>query len=273
MRQVPTSGVLLVLVLNLLLDNSFVAAFVLVSEKATTSPLFIEHHHVATRQRPSRMKATLFPDNKQQDIDDGLIRSSHILTVAYENTLATVRVFCNETILAALERQSPEVAIQLGLPGCALPSDCRRGNCLTCTAQHLPGSQVSNLQPATSVNNAPATMVGSDSTGSGDDSCVVGDGLSPAMSKHVKEMGYALTCSSTITGDGVIIRLNVNDQVWQDLYKVRLEGEEEQSRRQIARQAVAREMRKSAERNVVAWAQQTEEAFKKSSSSNSADDF
>lgn len=187
---------------------------------------------------------------KQHDNRDGI--SSHILTVSYENSLATVRVFRNETILAALER-SPEVAVQLGLPGCALPFDCRRGNCLTCAAQHLPGSQVSNLQPATSVNAAPGAVV-------------VGDGLSPGMSKLVKDMGYALTCSSTITGDGVSIRLNVNDQAWQDLYRIRLEDEEQT--RQIARKAVAQMMRRSAERNVFAWAQQTEEAFKKSISAD-----
>jgi hypothetical protein len=282
--QISRSAVLLSLVLNLL-AKVFVAGFLFPGK----TPFLFDHHY-SSRQRHLSLRTKslrLFhrsrtsgaslqerlrtrqwsssSDDYSENQQSSDVRG-HILTVSYENSMATVRVFRNETILAALER-SPEVAIQLGLPGCALPSDCRRGNCLTCTAQHLPGSQLSNLQPATSFNSAPDTAATMHD--GGDDGCV-GDGLSPAMAKDVKEMRYVLTCSSTIAGDGVSLRLNVNDQAWQDLYRVRLEDKEET--RQIARQAVARVMRRSAERNVVAWAQQTEEAFKKSGSS-AADDF
>ena len=55
------------------------------------------------------------------------------VTVSYEGQSCNIIVLPNESILAALERQSIYVQSQLTtLPD--MPSDCRRGNCMTCAA-------------------------------------------------------------------------------------------------------------------------------------------
>jgi len=156
----------------------------------------------------------------------------HLLTVSYEDRSCEVPVQPGETILAALERSG--VSRDLCLP--EMPSDCRRGNCMTCTAQHLLGSKTSNLVRGE-------------------------DGLSPELSKQVAERGYVLTCSSYIEGDGVQLKLGENNQAWNAMYRLRLQEEETQ---RVARAAMARVIRKSAERNLDEWAKETEEIYEKS---------
>uniref|UniRef100_A0A7S2YSW2 2Fe-2S ferredoxin-type domain-containing protein n=1 Tax=Entomoneis paludosa TaxID=265537 RepID=A0A7S2YSW2_9STRA len=146
-----------------------------------------------------------------------------------------VPVYPGETILAALER----LASSGGTSGANIPPpfDCRRGNCLTCSAQHTSESAATNLIDTTD------------------------NGLSPYVAKTIAERGYVLTCSSTVTGPGVSLTLGANNQLWDYVYRGRLESEETES---AARAAMAKAIRISAERNVEEWAEQTESAYQKS---------
>lgn len=161
-----------------------------------------------------------------------LSMAEHSLTVSYDGRSCEVTVEPGETILAALERSG--VARELCLP--EMPSDCRRGNCLTCTAQHLSGSKTTSLIRGE-------------------------DGLSPELSKQVADRGCVLTCSSYIEGEGVELKLGENNQAWNDLYRLRLNEEETQ---RVAREAMARVIRRSAERNINEWAKETEDIYEKS---------
>ena len=154
-----------------------------------------------------------------------------------------VPVWDGETILSALERAanagvSPGTGGSGAGGGCLIPppSDCRRGNCLTCTARHNVDSKVSNLQ---SMN----------------------DGLSPHVAARIAEKGYILTCSSTISGPGVSLTLGKNNQLWDYVYRHRLE---EEGTEITAREAMAKAIRLSAERNVLEWQEQTERAYQES---------
>ena len=156
----------------------------------------------------------------------------HTLQVAYEGISAEVPVRPGETILSALERSG--VPRRLCLP--EMPSDCRRGSCLTCAATHASGSEISSLQRGE-------------------------DGLTPCLSEKMKGLNYVMTCSSTVSGDGVKLELGKNHQAWEDIHRSRLEDDEIQ---QIAQEAMALTIRKFAERNVQRWTQETEEILRQS---------
>ena len=136
-----------------------------------------------------------------------------------------------ETLLAAMERTG--AADRLSLP--SLPYDCRRGNCLTCSGRHMEGSSEASLHR-------------------GD------DGLSPHMSKAVKKAGYLLTCSSFVVGNGLKVQLGVNDRVWNDMYRFRMQDD---AAVRVAREAMARVIRLVAEENITKWKKETEEILKK----------
>jgi hypothetical protein len=156
--------------------------------------------------------------------------TNYTMQVSYEGQSCSISVQPGETILAALERSSNTST--LCLP--EMPADCRRGNCLTCTASHRPDSQKENIWRGE-------------------------DGLAPYMSKCVSGKGYVLTCSSSIHGNGVHLELGENHQVWDDMYRTRVQDEDSQ---RIAREAKAHVIRKAAERNVVEWTEETEEVFR-----------
>ena len=144
-----------------------------------------------------------------------------------------IPVIPGESILTALERAAGQ-----GLTSAtSVPSDCRRGNCLTCSAQHAPGSDHQHLQALQS------------------------NGLSPHVAHEIAQRGYILTCSSTVTGPGVQLTVGTNHDLWEFIYKERFETEEAQS---TARSAMAKAIRMSAERNVDEWCEQTEKAYRES---------
>lgn len=153
-------------------------------------------------------------------------QEEYSVQVSYEGRSCEIHVRPYETLLAAMERTG--AADQLSLP--SLPSDCRRGNCFTCSGRHVDGSK-------------------KDSLVRGD------DGLSPHMSREVEKAGYLLTCSSFVVSNGLKIRLGENDKVWNDMYKMRLEDERAVH---IGRVAKARVIRRAAESNVPKWTKQTE---------------
>ena len=164
------------------------------------------------------------PDN---DVD-----SSYELQVSYEGSTCTITVTKDdESILAALERNRDRL-VSINIP--SLPSDCRRGNCLTCTAGHAQGSNVSALQR-------------------GD------DGLSPYLSSLAAQQGYILTCSSKVTGNGLHLELGMNHNAWKALYRDRLESE---AATVAGWRAMAKTIRKADEENPRRWKQETETVLK-----------
>jgi hypothetical protein len=105
------------------------------------------------------------------------------------------------------------------------------------------------------------TCVGTHATESNESSIVHGeDGLSPHISKQARKRGYILTCSSYVVGDGVKLQIGDNNKAWDYLFRERLE---EESTQLAGREAMAKVIRISAERNVVDWAKETEEVLRK----------
>ncbi|MGK3759037.1 MAG: ferredoxin [Bacillariaceae sp.] len=155
----------------------------------------------------------------------------------YENNSCDIQARSNETLLTAFERNQHSLEQKLGLPSHMIPSDCRRGNCLTCTGTHASAS--SRLSSGTSVIC--------------DD-----DGLSPHMSRTIQEKGYVLTCSTRVIGEGLQLNLGENQKVWKDIYQERFENGPVQD---VAWAAMARTKRLSDERNVPRWQKVTEEGI------------
>jgi len=157
--------------------------------------------------------------------------SHYSIQISYEGRTCTTEISPGESILSAMERSG--AADQLALP--SLPSDCRRGNCLTCVGRHTPGSDESNLQRGE-------------------------DGLSPYMSDQARKRGYILTCSSTVRGNGVKLEVGRHDDAWEELYKTRTEDEETQ---RAGRAAMAKTIRMHAENHVDEWIDETTETLRK----------
>lgn len=170
--------------------------------------------------------------------DQSLDRPGTTITVSYAGQACNITVGSNESILSALERQSTYIQSHLtNLPD--LPSDCRRGNCLTCAASLI-------WPPRTDSNQILHTL---------------DDGLSPAMSELMVEKGYILTCSSFLPPSAPVLRLElgVQDDVWKDVYRDRFTTPETQL---AARSAMARVLRQSAESNLPEWMRSTEEVLR-----------
>ena len=84
------------------------------------------------------------------------------------------------------------------------------------------------------------------------------DGLSPALSINSiddDDENFFLTCRSTVTGPGVEVQVGQNSIVWKHMYKTRFEDE---STRQATDAALARVLRKAAERFPKEWREKTE---------------
>ena len=161
-------------------------------------------------------------NNNNNKGDDDL---NYTMDISYEGKTCTTTIRPGESILSALERTTSFAA----------PSDCRRGNCLTCVGRHAPGSHTDQLQR-------------------GD------DGLSPYMSQEAQKRGYILTCSSTVRGNGVKLHIGSQQDAWTELYQQRLE---EEPIKHAGRVAMAKVIRMNAEQNVEEWTQETEELLRK----------
>jgi ferredoxin len=166
------------------------------------------------------------------------------ITVSYAGQACNITVGINESILAALERQSTFIQSHLtALPD--LPSDCRRGNCLTCAASLM------------WEENDDSPFLDTEFIHTQD------DGLSPAMSEMIANKGYILTCSSFITpqrsAPAMRLELGVQEDVWKEVYRDRFTTAESQL---TAQAAMARVLRKSAERNLPDWIRATERVLR-----------
>jgi len=168
-----------------------------------------------------------------EDEDDDTPPPEYTITLHYEDSSCDIQARSDETILMALERN--QLSLQrLGLPNSMIPSDCRRGNCLTCTGTHA----------SVSSRLASGTAVVCD-----------GDGLSPHMSRTIQEKGYILTCSTRVVGEGLQLNLGENHNVWKDVFQDRLEEEPTQNTKWAA---MARSKRRSDELNKDRWEKEME---------------
>ena len=173
--------------------------------------------------------------------------NSYPVQIHHQGHVATIFVRENEPILQALERQSTipnnsndrdssleGQAIEGGksLSLSHIPHDCRRGNCLTCSSRIKTKSNTQNI--VVNVNN----------------------GLSPTVDSELIKSGYILTCCSFITGPGVALELDKNDQVWDMIYRKRMCNNDT---KKIALEAQARLLRRVSEENVGKWKRRMEE--------------
>jgi ferredoxin len=146
-----------------------------------------------------------------------------------ESSLLRISVKAEETILNAVERQVSWF----------VPSDCRRGNCLTCAVSHAEGSVQSNL-----IQDE--------------------DGLSPVLSEVLQQQKFILACSSYVVGNGVKLRLGRNYAAWNSIYNDHLTHCPDTQR--ICQEASAKAMRMAAEANIKRWLFKTENSYKNPSS-------
>lgn len=154
---------------------------------------------------------------------------SYPVQIIHQGRKTTINVHENEPILQALERQSTiaDGRDQKALALSNVPHECRRGNCLTCASRAV--------KSTTSDNNLVAN---------------VDNGLSPTISSELTKSGYVLTCCSYVTGEGVVLELDQNNEVWDVVYKQRLcDGDT----KQVALEAQARLLRRVDEENVDKW--------------------
>jgi ferredoxin len=199
----------------------------------TTTPR-IKTTHICSSLSSYNEDSSSTSSNSNSSTPSSSTENEYSITVHYENRSCDILVRSDETILTALERNQLSLE-NLGLPNSMIPSDCRRGNCLTCTGTHA----------SVSSRLASGTAVVCD-----------GDGLSPHMSRTIQEKGYILTCSSRVIGEGLQLNLGENHKVWKDIYQDRLKEEPTQSAKWAA---MARSRRRSDERNKARWEKHTEE--------------
>jgi ferredoxin len=195
---------------------SSVASLVSPSRKLQRNGLAVP----SARQLSSPLLAQPF-----ESVEPSAATTEFLVQVQFDDFAETDSIYVRrgETLLSALER----AASQLGWS--EVPSDCRRGNCLTCTARHTPESSTEHVQPLTD------------------------DGLSPDLSIDGEE--YLLTCKSTVTGPGVVLQVGQNSALWKHVYQSRFEDE---STRRAADAAIARVLRKAAEKDPEGWRVETE---------------
>ena len=196
-----------------------------------------------------------------EDDDDG-----YPVEIHHQGHTATIFVRRDEPILHALERQSlfsnyeretddgdgestatttttTTTTARRAPPSSSLalshiPHDCRRGNCLTCSSRVLSSSDAArNRVLLANVNN----------------------GLSPVVASELEGSGYVLTCCSYVTGPGVVLELDQNDEVWDMVYKRRICNNLDT--KLLAMEAQARLRRRLDEGNVEKWKRKMEETW------------
>lgn len=157
-------------------------------------------------------------NSNTQETQDTVKVKSYSVKLTHQSKTISVQIPSNQTILQALEQQN--VKDLLSLPD--LPQDCRRGNCLTCSAKIKSGK--------VSLQN---------------------DGLSPSMAQRIQKENLVLTCSSFIEQD-THLELGVCDDVWREMYGSSVPYEDLEGE-QIVQDAVAKAMRVAGEKNFNKW--------------------
>ena len=160
--------------------------------------------------------------------------------VIHQGHSTTLMVNKDESILAALERQSTLGSstdqVALGLSN--IPHECRRGNCMTCATRVIEGVEGGNVRAN------------------------VDNGLAPTVLKTLESEGYVLACSTFVSGEGLVIELDQNEQAWDLVYRQRPYVDPTSAR--LGMEARARVKRRLDEIDVPAWKKRTEKSFKDS---------
>jgi ferredoxin len=116
-----------------------------------------------------------------------------------------------------------------------VPHDCRRGTCLTCSSRTMDGCDIRHV-----MSN-------------------VNDGLAETISSYLERTGIVLTCCSYVTGPGVVLELDVNDDVWDMVHRRRTYDEPDTET--LGMEARARLFRRIDEGDVNGWRRRTEDAL------------
>jgi hypothetical protein len=187
--------------------------------------------------------------------------SGYPVQITHLGHTATIFVRKDESILNALERQSSSALTNVATHShpsdarngeCSssemeekksslalshIPNECRRGNCLTCSARLV---VTTNHEKN---NNVHAN---------------IDNGLSPTIDTELTQLGYILTCCSYITGPGVTLELDQNNNAWDAIYRRRICNNESS---QLGMEAQARLLRRVDEENVGRWKRRMEKVL------------
>ncbi|KAL3821808.1 hypothetical protein ACHAXA_003310 [Cyclostephanos tholiformis] len=224
----------MVLLLSLIGPSSLVAF----------SPSFLLLGHRGARGLIVSSRVSTSPDHVDDDVvvDDS---EGYPVRILHQGHSATIFVHRDETILHALERQSlfssnrrraiddDDTGGDLALSH--IPHDCRRGNCLTCSSRSIRGCDRRHVYA--NVNN----------------------GLSATVASVLDESGIVLTCCSYVTGPGVILELDTNDDAWDMVHRRRICDNPDTA--MLAMEARARLLRRLDERDVGGWKRKLERTW------------
>ena len=197
----------------------------------------------SSRQRcnPRRSSSSTSSYLQNNDDLDDIIKEEdgHDVQIYHQGIQYTIFVRRNESILEALERQT------ILVPLSHIPHECRRGNCLTCSAK-VRSSKSNNSDDKTSTTTPQhhTNIVAN-----------VDNGLSPTISSELAKSDYILTCSSYITGQGVVLELDQNDKAWDLIYRKRIHNIDTE---RLVLEAQAKLLRSVDEDNINKWKVKTE---------------
>lgn len=188
---------------------------------------------------PEKEGSSAAPSMSLEETTEEQKSISYPLHVIHQGHKTTINVDRDEPILQALERQSTS-SDQLSLALSNIPHECRRGNCLTCASKIASDSN-------TNVQQEDINLVAN-----------IDNGLSPTIASELTKSGYVLTCCSYVTGPGVVLELDQNNEVWDAVYRQRLTDGDT---KQVALEAQARLLRRVDEENVGRWKNKMEKVW------------
>lgn len=218
--------------------------------KRMLGPSLFKQHNRPRNANKSSSRNSQSNKNDESELDTG-----YPVQIIHQGHTSTIFVRKGEPILHALERQSTSSSnkiytiaqhssgVELGecsevegktssLSLSYIPNECRRGNCLTCSAR-LGSTTSEQISIHANVNN----------------------GLSPTVDTELTQLGYILTCCSFVTGPGVTLELDQNDDVWDAVYRRRICNKESM---RLGMEAQARLLRRVDEENVGRWKRRME---------------
>lgn len=216
------------------------------SEGFTPLISYSNNNKISSFLLSSSSQGDVTKNNKEKEQE----QKTYTVNISFENKTTTITVNEKETILSALERNKASSLSSsksqnhsdndngnLYLSSLSsLPQECRRGNCLTCAAIHLPQSDRDSVVTAD-------------------------DGLTPIVRDVVDQKGYVQTCSSYVVGDNVWLELGVCHDVWDTIWGTNCNSNGVDGER-IRNEAMAKCIRKADENNLVRWAMKTERTLK-----------
>lgn len=221
---------------------------------------FSRRQRLLSKSRQSLFSFDGISDKKHDSyVIDSKVQSqqqSYTVTVIYQNRTCQIQVEHHETILSALERQLMST-LRKNLDINELPSECRRGNCMTCAARFVhidetkSGESTQNDKQRWTLDDSPITT-----TQKGSQLVRNEDGLTPYVSKMLRNSKFFLTCSSQVQDHGLIIEIGQNHHLWNLVYQKRFDSEKTKV---AAFSSMARAIRKTSEKSLERWLHRTEQ--------------